>query len=435
MNEGLLLQIFANEKNIGVAVSGGVDSVSLLKMVCDFGAKHKKNVFALHVHHGLRRASDNEEIFVKDLAKKLGAKFVSMHVNVLNEKEKSKTTTEEAARKLRYAALEKMAKENNISHICLAHNQNDQAETLLLHLVRGSGLKGACAMQEVSGIYVRPLLETSRAEIEKYAKENNLSHVEDESNSDTEYSRNFLRHNVLPLLENLQTGATEHLAKFACKMQNVRNYVMQNVPSIAKNGKNEVEITDFSLPNLLFAAQIHQACKLLGVHQDIEEKHIESILDLSKKRTGSQINLPHGLTAWKTATAVVITSKKETTGAKEQNFELGEFDLACKKIKAEIVSDVEFGNGSLYLDYYKIPDSTKFRFPRSGDKFTKLGAAGGKKLVDYFTDKKIPKHTRNSIIVLAIENEILAVVGYDVSEKVKIDDQTEQIVKISIEEK
>jgi len=435
MNESLMSQVFAKENNIGVAVSGGVDSVVLLHEMCDWAKKHKKVVFALHVHHGLRKESDSEEVFVKNLANKLGAKFICRHVDVLKEKVFSKTTTEEAARKLRYAALEKMANENNIGHICLAHNQNDQAETLLLHLIRGSGLQGACAMQEISGMFVRPLLETSRIEIEAYAKKNELNHVEDASNADTEYSRNYIRHNVLPLLEKLQNGATSHLAKFAFKMQEVNSFVMQNVPKIQKNGKNEVVIPDFSLPNLLFAAYVHEACNCLGVYQDIEEKHIAAIRELAKKQTGAKIDLPHGLVAWKTATSVVITKSDRKLNNEVVDFEIGKLEVFGKYILIEKTIDVAYGNGDLYLDYFKIPDEAKFRTAKEGDRFTKLGAKGSKKLVDYFTDKKIPQHTRKNVVVLAVGSEILAVCGYDVSDKAKIDDQTEQVVRIRVEEK
>ena len=435
MNESLLTQLYANEKNMAVAVSGGVDSVCLLHMCSVFAKAHKKALYAFHVHHGLRKESDGEEQFVKQLAKSLGAKFVCVHLDVMNEKAKTKTTTEEAARALRYSALKEMAAKNNVKHICLAHNQNDQAETLLLHIIRGSGLKGACAMQEVSGIFVRPLLQTSRKEIELYAKANNLEHVEDTTNADIEFSRNFVRHKILPELEKLQNGATERIAKFTAKMKEVDEFVENNTPKLEKSAKNEVKLTNFNLPKFIFARQVYNACNLLGVFQDIEEKHIEAVFNLNKKQTGTSINLTHGLVAWKTADGVVLTAKASEVQTKQVAFNVGEFEICGTRLKLEKTNEVEFGNGSLYLDYFKIPDNAVFRFAKEGDRFTKLGAKGGKKLSDYFTDKKIPRHNRKNIVVLASGSEILAVVGYDISEKVKIDEETEDIIKISIQEK
>ena len=430
MNENLMDQIFANENNIGVAVSGGLDSCCLLFLCAKYAQEKGKNLVVLHVDHCLRKESAADAKFVENLAKKYGAKFVCEKVDVKAKKSADKQTIEEAARELRYAALEKMAKKCHIQHVCLAHNANDQAETLLLHLVRGSGLKGACAMQEVAGMWVRPILHITRKELEQIAVKNNIEHVEDASNENTEYSRNYIRHNVLPQLENLQPKATEHLAGFANKMQGVFEFVEKSTPAPVAISKHEV-LLSFAEPQILFASEVHSACEYFGVFKDIEAKHIDDISALFDKQNGCQIHLPHGLVAWKTAQGVVVTDKKPKIALDETDFLIGEMFFGGQVVCAQKTNDVVFGDG-LYADALKIPGNAVVRTARPGDRFQKLGSKGSKKLVDYFTDKKIPQHKRANVLLVASGSDILAVLGYDIADGVKIDDETEQIVKISV---
>lgn len=433
MNEKLLESYLKTENKMAVAVSGGLDSVCLLSMCSIFAKKHHKTLFAFHINHGIRSESNQEEIFVENLCKQMNAVFVVKHLNVLQTKQQSKTTLEETARNLRYGAFEQMAQETGVNYVCLAHHAQDQAETFLLNVVRGSGLGGVCAMKEANGMYLRPLLNTSKEELQAYAKANNLSWVEDSSNNSTEYSRNFVRHNILPLLCQINPKAVQHIAQLSSKMQEVQVAIDQITPMPKMQSLNAVEIKNNSNA-VVFANHVHKACNLLGVFKDIEQKHIGQIQKLFDAQNGKKINLTNGLVAQKENQTVVIFKqlpKKAQTSAK---LALGKQKIGNTIVCLSQVKNAKFGNGNLYVDKNKIAKNSLIRTMQNGDIFQKLGSSGHKKLVDYFTDKKIPQRKRKSILLLAKQNEILAVLGYDISEKVKIDNNTTEILKIKISE-
>ena len=428
--------VFANDKVI-VACSGGADSMCLLSLLMEKQKETDFELVAFHVNHNIRdEEADRDEQFVRDFCAKNNVKFVCVQVKALEYAKKHGKSVEQSARELRYEEFRKILEKENANKIAVAHHKDDQAETILMHIFRGSSIKGAIGMASVSGNIIRPLLDFSRKDIEEYNKQHKIESVEDSTNSDVNYRRNFIRHQVLPEVEKVYPGAVNALCEFAKRCKVDDDFIESQVPlQFLKEGKNEIKILQEAdeKPIALKIRLIKKAFEKIGVFADIEQKHLKSILELFKLKSGASVSLPCSLYGVKVYDGVIISKKKIKEKQSEIPFSLGEVDFkGFGKIYALNITDKqdpEFGDGNHYLDYAKIPFSAVWRTRKDGDLFTKFGS-GTKKLNDYFTDKKVERTLRDQIPVLAVGNKILAVAGMDISENVKITSKTEQIIKI-----
>lgn len=421
---------------IAVAVSGGADSMLLLWALLD---KQKKVDFfmkVIHVNHNLRGAeSDGDSKFVQDFCakKKIPCEIVS--VSVLEKKSESKTTLEETARNLRYDAIFKVMKNDKLDKLFLAHHKNDQAETVLMHIFRGSGIGGAVGMTNSNKI-IRPLLSLSKSEILQLAKEHGIKFVTDSTNLKNDTARNYLRNVIIPEIEKIYPNAVGSIYEFSKKCEAVQRYIEKladNGSVISDDGGVLVKGEAFDGESFVVRERIKSAFFSLGVLSDIEEKHYKSILALMQLQVGSKVDLPHGVVARKTYQGIrLFKAKSKRKSDTDYPFVVGSFVFDdFMKIEAEIIpaEKVVYGDGNLYADLSKIPINSVWRLKKAGDMFSKLGS-GSKKLSDYFTDKKIDCDARATLPVLATDSAVLVVAENDISEKVKIDGDTEQIVKI-----
>ena len=424
------------DDRIAVGVSGGADSMLLLWALLDKQKQIGFDLHVIHVNHHLRGAeSDRDSKFVADFCKKKKIKCSICDVDVKKMKTEEKKTIEETARVARYDEFKKVMKKENLNKLFLAHHKNDQAETILMHIFRGSGIDGACGIKENDKIF-RPLLNLTKAQILEIAKDYGIRFVEDSTNFETDCARNYLRNKIIPEIEKVYPSAVDALYQFgkicsqAQKMIEMK--VNQNLIFVSKEGVT-IKASAFDAEPLVVREYIKQAFNHLQVFSDIEQKHYELICDLNKKDVNKEISLPHNVVARKTYEGIKLEkAKKRTIQNAEFEFALGELDFFGEgTIFAKIVSsdEVVYEQGVIYADYNKISSGAVWRTRRSNDKFAKLGT-GTKKLNDYFTDKKIDISKRDQIPVLAKGNTIYVVAGYDVGENVKIDGTTDQIVKI-----
>ncbi len=420
-----------------VACSGGADSMCLLSLMMEKQKDTDFELVVLHVNHNIRdEEADRDEKFVRDFCEKNKIKFVCKTVKALEYAKKFNKSIEQGARELRYDAFAKVLEEENANKIAVAHHKDDQAETILMHILRGSSIKGASGMASVSGNIIRPLLEFSRKDIEEYNKHHGVLSVEDSTNSDVNYRRNFLRHQVLPEIEKIYPGAINALCEFAKRCKVDDDFIESQVPEkFIVSGKNEVKILQEAdeKADAVKMRLVKKAFEKLGIFADIEQKHMKAVCELFKMKSGSSVSLPCSLYGIKVYDGVIISKRKKHEKQTEQPFVLGELTFKnFGKIYAINITDKqdpEFGDGNHYLDFAKIPFSAVWRTRKDGDLFTKFGS-GTKKLNDYFTDKKVERNKRDLIPVLAVGNKILAVAGMDISENVKITSKTEQIIKI-----
>ncbi len=423
-----------NDK-IAVGVSGGADSMLLLWALLDKQKQVGFDIFVINVNHHIRGlASDEDSAFVEKFCKtkKIPHKIIDVDAKAL--KNTQKTTLEEAARKARYDAFFKVMKEEKLNKLFLAHHKNDQVETILMHIFRGSGILGACGMQEQNNIF-RPLLNFEKSEILNLAKEHGVKFVTDETNADNAYARNYVRNVVIPEIEKMYPSAVNAIYQFGekCKLTQkfIENHVkMQNI-EVCKDFivlKDTVFAEDF----LVVREYIKKVFEMLGIFADIEAKHYSLISGLFEAEVNTCIDLPHATVAGKTYNGIKFFKKSKQKPLQEFEFVVGELVLeGVGKIKSRFVSadEVFYEKDVLFVDYGKVSTEAVWRTRKLGDMFAKFGT-GSKKLNDYFTDKKIENLFRDKIPVLASGNQILVVAGEDISENVKLDAETEQIVEI-----
>lgn len=432
--------VFKGDKVV-VACSGGADSMCLLSLMLEKKKYTDFEVVVLHINHNIRgEEAKRDEEFVLNFCKSNNLKFECVSVDAVGYCKKNKKTLEQGARELRYDAFNKVALREKANKIAVAHHIGDQAETILMHIFRGSSLKGASGMGAVSGSIIRPLLDFSREDIVEYNTTHNIPYQEDSTNSDPVYKRNFIRHSVLPEIEKAYPSAKNAICEFAKKCKIDDDFISSLLPlSLLKEEKTQVRIfseADETHDAIKFRL-IKLAFEKMGVFADIEQKHLKMVADLFKMKSGASVSLPNTLFASKVYDGVVISKKVMKQNTKEARFETADttfegFGRICVS-KLEEGDSVEFGDGCHYVDLEKIPISAIWRTRRNGDVFAKLGS-GSKKLNDYFTDKKVERHKRDNVPVLAYGNQILIVAGFDVSENVKITGETEQIIKIAYEQ-
>ena len=429
-------EIINKEDRIAVGVSGGADSMLLLWAILD---KQKQLGFyfkVININHHIRGdESDRDSDFVRDFCEKKNIPYEIVDVNAAEHSKTNKIGLEEAARKLRYDAFYKVMKRDKLNKLFLAHHKNDQAETVLMHIFRGSGISGACGIKD-NGIIFRPLVHLSKSQIIKLCNEHGVKFVEDSTNSDTAYSRNYIRNVVIKDIEKVYPAAVDAICMFADRCKEVQEFIESSLDcNLLETGKGYVTIKDaaFNNPSFIVREYLNKAFLSINIFSDIELKHYEMIYKLEKAEVNTKINLPHKLIAKRTYGGVKILKESENSKiAREYEFVIGKLEIdGYGIIETTLVpfEGVVYGDGSLYADLAKISNKAVWRFRKLGDTFSKLGT-GSKKLNDYFTDKKIDSDIRDKVPVLATGNQVLVVSSLDVSENAKIDGNTDQIVRI-----
>jgi len=421
---------------IGVACSGGRDSMALLHYLNSIKG-NKFSVVCINIDHDLRETSAGDSAFVCCYCEKNDIKVLSYKVDVKSLCEKEKLTLEEGAREARYRIFKSLIKNKVINKIALGHHAQDQAETILQNIFRGSGLKGASGMDYMKdGIIIRPMLSTPRTEIQAYITINEIPFVDDETNFENDYSRNFIRNEIMPLIRSRWNNADLAICNFGKHCRTDEEYIQSQISPnsfIIENGIAKILINYLTDKPSITSRIITNALKKIHAVKDIENKHIESIVDLALNgENGAKINLPNKLTAIKEYNYIVLTNKsfkgqKQTWQVKKGKISFQDFGI----IELTLTRKLDLNKFAHLVDYNKIPKTAVWRFRENGDMFTKFGG-GTKSLNDYFIDKKIPKRFRDTTPVLADGNDILVIAGVEISKKVKVDSETKTAYGINV---
>lgn len=424
---------------IGVACSGGRDSISLLHYLNSIKSELDCEVVAINVDHGIRQSSALDTEFVMQFCKEHKIRAYKFKGEALKVAKEEKLTVEQAARKVRYGIFETVVQKGVCDKIALAHHMYDQAETVLLNILRGAGLKGARGMEPVrDNIYIRPLLATPRENIMAYIDEFGLEYVEDETNKDTTYSRNYLRNIVMPALRRHFKGADKSLVNFAALCAKDDDYINSKI-----DVNTMIETKDFVKVPLTYFYQDEAVVNriLMKVferfsRQDFERKHVNIVRNFALEAdNGSIISLPFKVRALKEYDYIVIgyIKKKENIG--EYAFQSGKLKIDGYGIIRSTSSKVltEPKNHQHIIDAEKLPSNAAWRFRKEGDVFSPLGLGGTKKLKEYFIDKKIPQRMRNEIPVLAVGDKILIVADVEIADELKVTPETKRYYKVNYE--
>lgn len=430
-------EMIAEGDRVAVGVSGGADSMLLLVSVFEKSKKLDFYFKVISVNHHLRGEESNRDAkFVADFCKKRKIDCEIVDVDVKTLKSDKKKTLEEAARIARYNAINAVMKKDKLSKLFLAHHQNDQAETILMNICRGSGIDGASGIKSGSSIY-RPLLVLSKSQILNLCEENKIPFVVDSSNLESNCTRNLFRNVIIPEIEKVYPEAVRSISQFGERCLEIQTYIESLVSEdLIITEKSSVLLREevFSKPKFLAREYLKRVFENLGIFADIEAKHYKLAFDLLALPVDSSLDFPHQISAKRVHAGIKFYKKSsKIKDIREYSFVVGETLIeGYGKILVEIVSEynVSYGDGSFYIDYYKVSNDAVWRFRKPGDEFAKLGS-GSKKLNDYFTDKKIDTDLRDSIPVLAYGSKVYLVAGYDVGESVKLEGPTDKIAKIS----
>ncbi|MBR4768460.1 MAG: tRNA lysidine(34) synthetase TilS [Lachnospiraceae bacterium] len=406
--------LIEDSKEVVVALSGGPDSVCLLSVLKELGYK----VGAVHVNHHLRETADRDQRFSEEIAEKLGVPAVTEDVDVKKMKTDSKRSTEEAARILRYEALERGAKKLFPGEVPIAtgHHTDDQAETVLFHLIRGAGVRGAGGIAPKTGRVIRPLLPVTHEAILNYLLEKDLPFVIDETNEEDDMARNRIRHHVIPELKAIRPDAAEKIAEASMRFREAEAFLTEEAGKALQavrlpGEKNEVRLDAgafASLPVLMKRYVVREAMKELGTpERDKTSVHYQAVASLDGKSVGKEITLPGGGYAVRTYDAVVILREKDAPRADAR------FRMEIRRVKND-----EKKPANPYTKRFDC-DKINGNVPvlRTREPYDRIAIAPGmhKTLKRFMIDEKIPKAERGRIPVVAVGHEVLWIVGYRTS--------------------
>lgn len=416
---------------IGVALSGGRDSVALFHALL----KLNKNIVAINVEHGIRgEESVKDSLFVKELCEKCGVRLFAYSVDAPAFCKQNGYTLEQGARMLRYEIFDKLLEEGKCDYVALAHHLDDQAETVFMRILRGTGVKGLQGMKEVSGEYIRPLLDCDREDIDRYVQDISAKYVDDETNFCADYTRNFLRQELERLKERFPS-LLDSVARLTRNASETQDFIQSKMhPLSLENGEVRIAICDLQEP-VLAKEYIVQGARLLGEGQDVEERHFPLVFALCAAENGKRIELAHGIVCHKDGDFLVMSKTKSSKKTQELPFDIKEYDVFGVAVTKSCLGEFENaqkGGGTLFIDGDKVPCGAVVRTRREGDYIDKFGG-GRKSLGDFLTDKKVPLRVRDELAVLAIGSQVLAVFGVEISKTVKIDGG-ENVLKLTLSE-
>ena len=430
-------------KRIGVAISGGVDSVALLHYLKSRENECGYTLFAVHCEHGIRGEESLADMrFVQEYCQNLGVALEIFSADCPARAEREKISLETAAREFRRECFFALIEKNRADYIATAHHQNDEAETVLFRIARGTSLTGASGMKAVDGWLLRPFLSWKKAKILEYAAAHHLAFCMDSTNTDVAFTRNRLRAEVLPSLEKAVDGATENLARFALKAAADDELLYEYARALLEvsQKENAVEYTvAFCEKKPLFDRACLLAIKGLGLEKDYTSVHLDSVYALQNSERGARLDLPKGIVATKVEKGVAFRLKEDITPCEKPDrkaFDLDGFDGGRYEVvlsKTAVKSDDEWR--VLRADADKIPSSAVFRFREQGDEIVRFG--GGKKtLKKFFNEEKTPVEEREYLPLIAEkEKTVYAVCGVEISEKIKLDENTKNWIYIQIRKK
>jgi tRNA(Ile)-lysidine synthase len=451
-----------NGDSIIVAVSGGPDSICLLHMLNSMKTLYNIKLYAAHVNHCLRgEESDADEAYVENFCANLDIPLYIKRVDLDEYAKKRGLSCETAGREVRYSFFHELRIKLKADKIALAHNSNDQAETVLMRIMRGTGIDGLKGILPVRDeIYIRPILCLAREEVEKYCFNNKLNPRIDSTNLEKIYNRNKIRLELIPYIQgNFNNDIISTLNRLA-QLISVDSEFLEEIAEeryylLSEKIHNRVVLKEmtFCEKDAILSRIIRKAiADLVGDTNNFDSKHIYDIISLQKQGTGKKIMLPRSVVAENVYGSITLHldfEKKnnseelietiyisELNSLEEDNLKLERYIEGLEVLaKLRIIhnrEEINFKKDNLtkYFDYDKIKKHIVIRNRKDGDRFVPYGMKGQKKLKDFFIDLKIPKEERNLVPLLCIDDEIAWVVGYRVSENYKVSKDTNKILEV-----
>ncbi len=399
-----------------IGVSGGADSIALLEFFVSVKEKYDLDICVAHIEHGIRgEDSVNDAKFVENYCKKLGVNFYLKTIDAPNLAKKAKMGVEEYSRMARYDFFNTI----ECDKIATAHNLTDNIETLLFRLARGTGLKGACSIPAVRGKIIRPFIEVSSGEIRKWCNDNNIPYRVDCTNSDSAYSRNLIRLEILPLFEKLNANYQDNIENFISDVNEdyafIDDYVKSIYPKIVKN--NEIDLPKLNELDL----SIKKRILIMFFDENgysLNRIHLQSVIDITLKSGKSQIK----------ENVFAISAKGKIRLAKFND--LNKKDEFVTKILN--IDEFKDKNIDFYCDCDKIVGNIIIRAKQAGDRIKPAGRNVSKTLKKLLNESAYPIEKRDKKIVVCDDLGIVGVIGLCADERVKVDCNTAKILTIKL---
>ena len=399
-----------------IGVSGGADSIALLEFFVSVKEKYDLDICVAHIEHGIRgEDSVNDAEFVKNYCKKLGVNFYLKTIDAPNLAKKAKMGVEEYSRMARYDFFNTI----ECDKIATAHNLTDNIETLLFRLARGTGLKGACSIPAVRGKIIRPFIEVSSGEIRIWCNDNNIPYRVDCTNSDSAYSRNLIRLEILPLFEKLNANYQDNIENFISDVNEdyafIDDYVKSIYPKIVKN--NEIDLPKLNELDL----SIKKRILIMFFDENgysLNRIHLQSVIDITLKSGKTQIK----------ENIFAISAKGKIRIAKFND--LNKKDEFVTKILN--IDEFKDKNIDFYCDCDKIVGNIIIRAKQAGDRIKPAGRNVSKTLKKLFNESAYPIEKRDKKIVVCDDFGIVGVIGLCADERVKVDCNTAKILTIKL---
>lgn len=520
------------EDRVVVGVSGGADSVALLEMLYELSSEYRLSLYVVHVNHGIRKEAGDDAEYVKQICSERNIPFYLFEENIVKLAKDKGMSVEEMGRVFRYRCFADVCDEVGAAKIAVAHHMDDQVETVLFHMARGTDVAGAAGMRPVSGILpsyvesyigndcneagdrtpcptiIRPLLCVDKKEICGWLEKRGVSWKEDVTNSDNDYARNRIRNVIVPELKLVNAGASGHIADFAMRAFAYDEYIKEQAWEYIKRentavdlreargktgGRNEedgefekskqigadrelyrIDRNHLLRQKRILADRILYEMIIGAGHakKDVTSEHVELTYGLLGKQSGRRIDLPYGVCARISYEWLIIERQRETgkalkdveaksckvyEGVNDASYEQ-EVDVAKLMADGQVTIPLDEGmqgqihmriltrdkisqeelknfekNYTKYFDCDKIGNTLHIRHPKTEDYIVVDVQGHRKKLRKLFKDDKLPADRRDKQIVIAMENEILMVVGGRRCESYRVEDVTENILEVRCE--
>jgi tRNA(Ile)-lysidine synthase len=446
--------MFKRGDRVVVAVSGGPDSVALLRVLDSLKGIYEIHLHAAHLEHGIRADESLEDMkFVQAMCEEMAVPLSTGRASVRNAAETGGLSLEAAARKARYAFLHEVSEQIGGTKIATGHNANDQAETLLLNILRGAGLMGLRGVRPaLAGTVVRPLIESKRAEIVEYLEGKGLAYRTDSTNLDERYERNKIRQVLIPLIEKeFNPGIVDALTRTAGVFSIVDEYIETTVSSAMttccanEDGRTVVDLAAFGeIPKAIKLFTLYSV--LRSYEQDdqvVSFDIISAVLNLAERsKSGSRVDIGSGIVVLKAYDKLIIGRDLAATQTYEVRLDIpGTTPVpeAGATFRIEVLKErpgtgeVFRGGAAAYFDFDEIELPLVARSWKEGDRFTPFGLSGTKKVHDIFIDEKVPISQRATIPIVWDREGIIWVAGVRRVDRARITDGTKTILKIAYE--
>jgi len=424
---------FLKESKILIAISGGLDSVVLTHLCHEL----KLNISLAHCNFNLRGSeSDGDETFVLELAKSLNLEAFTQHFETDTYAEVQKQSIQMAARELRYNWFQELAQQLKFNYILTAHHADDNLETFLINLTRGTGLDGLTGIPEKNSNIVRPLLKFSRAAIESYAQSKNLKWREDSSNTSTKYLRNKIRHDVIPTLKELSPQLLQNFENTINNLNDTADIVEESVEAVLKRAIKIIDDDKIVFYVSEFTKLNNPKAYLFEIFNEYCFSDWSKIEDLLKAQSGKQLlSRTHKLL--KDRDTLILTNIFSKTLQKEITI-----NTEDKKVETNNgilffdEADAVFGKAKneIFIDAKTLKFPLKVRHWENGDYFYPIGMHGKKKLSKFFKDEKLSLHDKEKSLVLVSNDDIVWVINHRADERFKVTSKTRNILKITLQQ-